>query len=58
MKSHLSCCQEAGKQGCNTIRITAAKKVQLLSEIQIRRFMTLLLENERTSKTQQEMEWS
>jgi hypothetical protein len=58
MKSHLSCCQEAGKQDCNTVRITAAKKVQLLSEIQIRRFIRLLPENERTSKTQQEMEWS
>ena len=26
MKLHLSCCQEDGKQDCNTIRITAVKK--------------------------------
>jgi len=58
IKSYLSCSQEAGKQDCNTVRITAAKKVQLLSEIQIRRFITLLPENERTSKMQQEMECS
>jgi hypothetical protein len=58
VKSHLSCSQEAGKQPCNTVRITAAKKMQLLSEIQIRNLITLLPENERTSKMQQEMELS
>jgi hypothetical protein len=57
MKSHLSCCQEAGKQDCKTVRIMVTKEVQLLSKIQIRRFITLLPENARTSKTQQEMEW-
>jgi hypothetical protein len=58
MKSHLSYCQQAGKQDCNAVRITAAKKVQLVSEMQVRRFITLLPENRRTSKMQQEMEWS
>jgi len=58
MKSHLSCCQEVGKQDCKTVKITAAKEVELLSEIQIRRFITLLPENARTGKMQQEIEWS
>jgi hypothetical protein len=58
MKSHVSCYQEAGKLDCNTGRITAAKKVQLLSETQVRILITLLPENERTSEMQQEMECS